>query len=87
MGQNLVWLLYFSSVLFFCGHCYCIKQKVKQVFCTLRYIAGLFVFFAAVLFDPIISLAGYAVFLTLLEVLMALLVRLNEESHSRQTFE
>jgi len=78
---------YTSAQCHLCGHCYCIKKKVKQVFCGLRYIAGLLFFFAAVLFDPIISLAGYAVFLVLLEALLVLLVKLNEEPHSHQTFE
>lgn len=65
-----------------CGHSYCIKQKVKQIFCGLRYIVGLTVFFAALLFDPVASLAGYAVFLVISEVILLSMENLKEASEA-----
>ncbi|TBR44849.1 hypothetical protein CBF23_002115 [Marinomonas agarivorans] len=61
-----------------CGHYYCIRQTVKRVFCGLRYAVGLIVFFVALLFDPVISLTAYAVFLITLEYLLALTGSLTE---------
>lgn len=62
-----------------CGRSYCIRQKVKQAFCALRYVAGLTFFFAALLSNPAISLVAYAVFLVVLELILLSMGNLKEE--------